>query len=160
MCIHNARIRGLYHAGESFFFFFFFFFFLLSSTYPKRIIGALQRQLWWRGQSLVSSIKDTKIRHPKHMDTIRTNPSSTPNSLDLRKGEEPIERSNKHSFLERSQIPRCGMLIISMKSSTPINIRTCHEHDRFFTNAIQDQQPPTTHRYYTRQRVFVDACGV
>ena len=31
--------------------FFFFFFFLLSSTYPKRITGALQRQLWWRGQT-------------------------------------------------------------------------------------------------------------
>ena len=31
--------------------FYFFFFFLLSSTYPKRIIGALQRQLWWRGQT-------------------------------------------------------------------------------------------------------------
>ena len=31
--------------------FFYFYLFLLSSTYPKRIIGALQRQLWWRGQT-------------------------------------------------------------------------------------------------------------
>ena len=35
----------------TFLMFFFVFFFLLSSTYRKRIIGALQRQLWWRGQT-------------------------------------------------------------------------------------------------------------
>ena len=37
--------------GRSIVIFLFFILFLLSSTYPKRIIGALQRQLWWRGQT-------------------------------------------------------------------------------------------------------------
>ena len=50
-CREVAWEEGANTVNEVPVFLFFYFFYLFFTKYPKRVIGALQRRLWWRGQT-------------------------------------------------------------------------------------------------------------